>query len=210
MRRLGPVLLIATVAILTAGADAQVHDPPLFAAFKALCLDTGASPDAVKSAVEAAGGKQHVPPSATASPWPMTVASWDITRGGHSMWVYAGTQQVPPIQNRPEENSNHCTVRSFVNEDASVEAIRSWVGVPPDHISQGNPVLYSFNYQELGSPIVGIVAPHYRAVRSTLPADKIAYDKAKAEGRTWALDVLQAQDGARVGLAHSVAPPIPR
>jgi len=37
MRRLGPIL-IATVAILTAGADAQVHDPPLFAAFKAFCL----------------------------------------------------------------------------------------------------------------------------------------------------------------------------
>ena len=210
MRRLGPVLLIATVAILTAGADAQVHDPPLFAAFKAFCIDTGTSPDAVKSAVEAAGGKQHVPPSATASPWPMTVASWDITRGGHSMWVYAGTQQVPPIHNRPEENSNHCTVRSFVNEDASIEAIRNWVGVPPDYVSQANPILYIFHYQELGSPIVGIVTPHYRAVRSTLPADKIAYDKAKAEGRTWALDLLQAQDGARAGLAHYLAPPIPR
>ena len=210
MRRLGPVLLIATVAILTAGADAQVHDPPLFAAFKAFCVDTGASPDAVKSAVEAAGGKQHVPPSATASPWPMTVASWDITRGGHSMWVYSGTQQVPPMGGRPEANSNHCTVRSFVNEDASVEAIRNWVGVPPDHISQGNPVLYSFNYQELGSPIVGIVAPHYRAVRSMLPADKATYDRAKAEGRIWSLVVLQSQDGASVQLVHDLAQPIPR
>ena len=70
MRRLGPIL-IATVAILTAGADAQVHDPPLFAAFKAFCIDTGASPDAVKSAVEAAGGKQHAPPGAVTSPFPM-------------------------------------------------------------------------------------------------------------------------------------------
>jgi len=43
-----------------------------------------------------------------------------------------------------------------------------------------------------------------------LPADKIAYDKAKAEGRTWALDLLQAHDGARVGLAHYLAPPIAR
>ena len=176
MRSLGPIL-IATVGILAAGADAQVHDPPLFAAFKALCLDTGASPDAVKSAVEAAGGKQRVPPSATASPWPMTVTIWDITRGGHRMYVSTGTQQVPPMGGRPEANSNHCKVRSFVNEDASVEAIRNWVGVPPDHISQGNPVLYSFSYQELGSPIVGIVAPHYRAARSALPADKTAYSK---------------------------------
>ena len=150
MRRLGPIL-IATVGILTAGADAQVHDPPLFAAFKAFCIDTGTSLDAVTSAVEAAGGKQHIPPNATASPWPMTVASWDITRGGHSMWVYAGTQQVPPIHNRPEENSNHCTVRSFVNEDASIEAIRNWVGVPLALIFGGNPINYIFELQEFGS-----------------------------------------------------------
>ena len=208
MRRFGSIL-IATAAILTAEADAQVHDAPLFAAFKAFCVDTGASPDAVKSAVEAAGGKQRVPPSATASPWPQTVTVWDITTGGHSMYVSTGTQQVPPMGGRPEANSNHCIVSSFVNEDASVEAIRNWVGVPPDHISQGNPVLYSFNYQELGSPIVGMVAPHYRAVRSTLPADKTAYDRAKAEGRIWSLGVLQSQDGASVQLMHDLAQPIP-
>jgi hypothetical protein len=209
MRRLGPIL-IATVAILTAGADAQAHDPPLFAAFKSFCVDTGASPDAVKSAVEAAGGKQRVPPTGTAWPWPMTVTVWDITTGGHSMFVSAGTQRVPPIQNRPEENSNQCTVSSFVNEDASIEAIRNWVGVPPAYISRGNPILYIFHYQELGSAIVGIVTPHYRAVRSPLPADKIAFDMATAEGRTWALHMHQSQDGASVGLAHYLAPPIPR
>src|SRR5262249_59480 len=159
MRRLGPIL-IETAAILAAGTDAQVHDPPLFAAFKAFCVDTGASPEAVKSAVETAGGKQRVPPRATASPWPMTGTIWDITTGGRGMHVSTGTQRVPPMGGGPKANSNHCIVSSFVNEDASVEAIRNWVGVPPDHISQGNPVLYSFNYQELGSPIVGIVAPH--------------------------------------------------
>ena len=129
MRLLGPIL-IATIVFLTAGADAQVHDPPLFAAFKTFCIDTGASPDAVKSAVEAAGSKQRVPPSATASPWPMTVTIWDITTGGHSMHVSTGTQRVPPMGERPEANSNHCIVSSFVNEDASVEAIRNWVWGP--------------------------------------------------------------------------------
>jgi len=130
VRQLRRPMLIATLAILAAGADAQVHDPPLFAAFKAFCVDTGARPDAVKSAVEAAGGKQHAPPGATAWPFPMTVTSWDITTGGHSLSVSAGTQQAPPVQNRPGENSNQCIMRSFVNEDASIEAIRSWVGVP--------------------------------------------------------------------------------
>jgi hypothetical protein len=198
MRRLGP-MLIATVAILTAGADAQVHDPPLFAAFKAFCVDTGTRPDAMKSAVEAAGGKQLAPHGRTALPFPMTVTSWDTTMGGHSMYVSAGTQQIPPVQNRPEENSNHCTVRSFVNEDASIEAIRNWVGVPPAHVLQGNPIsYYFFDYQESGS------------ARSALPAAKIAHDNAKAEGRTWSLVVLQSQDGASVQLAHYLASPIPR
>ena len=150
MRRLGPIL-IATVAILTAEADAQVHDPPLFAVFKAFCVDTGASPDAVKSAVEAAGGKQHAPPGATAWPVPMTVTTWDITTGSHSLNVSAGTQQVAPVQTRPEENSNQCIVNSFVNDDESIEAIRNWVDVPPANISRGNPIIYFFDYQELGS-----------------------------------------------------------
>jgi hypothetical protein len=101
-------------------------------------------------------------------------------------------------------------VSSFVNEDASIVAIRNWVGVPPDYISRGNPILYSFHYQELGSPIVGIVTPHYRVIRSPWPADKIAYDMAKAEGRIWAIDMLQAPYGARVGLTHDLAPPISR
>src|SRR5262249_43044605 len=135
---------------------------------------------------------------------------WHITTGGHRMHVSTGTQRVHPMGGRPEANSNHCIVSSFVNEDASVEAIRNWVGVPPDHISQGNPVLYSFSYQELGSPIVGIVVPHYRAVRSTLPADKIAYERARAEGHICSLVVLQSHDGASVHLTHDLAQQIPR
>src|SRR5262249_9447990 len=47
--------------------------------------------------------------------------------------------------------------------------------VPPAYISRGNPILYIFHYQELGSPIVGIVTPHYRAVHSTLPADMMRW-----------------------------------
>jgi len=151
----------------------------------------------VKSAVEAAGGKQHAS-GATAQPFPMTVITWDITVGGASLNVSAGTQQVAPVQNRPEENSNQCVVSSFVNDDASVEAIRNWVGVPPANVLRGNPTIYFFNYQEQGS------------ARSTLPTAKTAYDLAKREGRIWSLVVLQSQDGASVQLVHHLAPPIPR
>jgi hypothetical protein len=156
----------------------------------------GASPDAVKSAVEAAGGKQLSPPGATGKPFPMTVTAWDITIGGHSMHVSAGTQQIHPAQNRPEENSNHCIVSSFVNEDAGIEAIRNWVGVAPT-IFGNNPISYIFDYQEWGS------------ARSTLPADKIAYDKAKVEERIWSLAVNRWQDGVFVQLVHYLAPPPP-
>jgi hypothetical protein len=196
MRRLG-LALIAT-AILTAEADAQAHDPPLFAAFKAFCVDTGAHPDAVKSAVEAAGGKLLAPPGVTTHPFAMTVATWDITAGGASLNVSAGIQQVPPIQNRAEENSNQCVVRSFVNDDAGIQAIRNWAGVPPTHVLPGNPSISFFDYQEQGS------------VRSKLPTAKAAYDEAKIEGRIWSLVVLQAHDGASVQLVHHLAPPIPR
>jgi hypothetical protein len=196
MRKLGPILIAS--AILTAGADAQVNDPPLFAVFKAFCAETGAKPDAVKSAVEAAGGKQHGPAGATTQPFPMTVTTWDITVGGTSLNVSAGTQQVAAVQNRPEENSNHCVVNSFVNDDASIEAIRNWVGVPPTNTLRGNPTIYLFSYQDLGS------------VRSAAPMDKIAFDKAKAEGRIWSLMVFQSQDGASVQLVHLLAPPAPR
>jgi hypothetical protein len=190
-------MLIAT-AILTAEADAQMHDPPLFAVFKAFCVDTGANPDAVKSAVEAAGGKQHAPAGAVTSPFPMTVTTWDITTGSARLNVSTGTQQVASIQNRAEENSDQCVVNSFVNDDASIEAIRNWVGVPPGHVLRGNPTIYFFNYQEQGS------------VRSTLPMAKIAYDMANREGRIWSLMVLQSQDGTSVQLVHHLAPPIPR
>jgi hypothetical protein len=89
-------------------------------------------------------------------------------------------------------------VSSFVNDDASVEAIRNWVGVPPANVLRGNPTIYFFNYQEQGS------------ARSTLPTAQTAYDMAKLEGRIWSLVVLQSQDGASVQLVHHLAPPIPR
>ena len=91
MLKLGP-MLIAT-AFLTIGAEAWAHDPPLFAAFKAFCIDTGANPDAMKSAVEAAGGKQHGA-GATEHPFKMTVTTWDVTAGGASLNV-SPTRRLP-------------------------------------------------------------------------------------------------------------------
>jgi hypothetical protein len=89
-------------------------------------------------------------------------------------------------------------VTSFVNDDASVEALRDWVGIPPGHVLRGNPTISFFDYQEQGS------------VRSTLPTAKSAYDMAKVEGRLWSLVVLQSQDGASVQLVHHLAPSIRR
>jgi hypothetical protein len=152
----------------------MAHDPRLFAAFKAFCIDTGANPDA-KSAVEAAGGKQHGA-GATVHSFTMTVTTWDATAGGASLNVSAGTQQASPVQNRAEENSNQCVVTSFVNDDASIEALRNWVGIPPGHVLRGNPTISFFDYQEQGS------------VRSTLPTSKSAYEWQRSKdffGHLW-------------------------
>jgi hypothetical protein len=197
MSRLGATLF-AIVAIMTARADARADEPPLLAAFKAFCVDTGANPNAVKSTVEAAGGKQRTSSDATAWPFPMTSTTWEVSTGGHSLNVSAGTQQVPSIQNRPQANSNQCIVNSFVNEDASIEAIRSWVGVPPANVLRGDPTTYFYNYQQSGS------------VRSPLPTDEVAYHMAEIEGRVWSLVVLHLRTGASLQLVHHLAPPVPR
>ena|SRR5690242_461373 len=194
MLKLGRIL-IAT-ALLTPGAVAQAHDQPLFAAFKEFCINTGAQAAAVKSAVEAAGGKQHAA-GATAQPFPMAVTTWDITVGGASLNISAGIQQVPAVQSRAEANSSQCGVTIFVNDDASIEALGNWVGVPPGHVLRGNPTMYFFDYQEQGS------------VRSATPLAGSDYDIAMADGRLWSLVVLQSQDGASVQLVHHLASSIP-
>ncbi len=62
-------ILIVTLGAPVADAQAQAVQPPLFAAFKSFCVNTGGGPDAVKPAVEMAGGKLFKP--LTPERWPL-------------------------------------------------------------------------------------------------------------------------------------------
>src|SRR5476649_1842329 len=122
-------ILIATLNSLAADAQAQTVQPPLFATFKSFCVNTGAGPDAVKPAVEMAGGKPFKE-GATSTPYPMTTASWLITIDGHKMTVAAVSSRAPYGPGKTA-GTNQCNINSDANEDSSIAAIQQWVGVPP-------------------------------------------------------------------------------
>ncbi|HZM04179.1 MAG TPA: hypothetical protein VFC44_14300 [Candidatus Saccharimonadales bacterium] len=129
----GPVVL----------AYAQDQDPPLFAAFKTYCLKAGADADQVKLGVELLGGKTHNPPGGTTdTPWPMTLASWDITVKDHRMTLSIGTAH-PPHGSRMVSNSTSCVINSFSDESVSMDSLRKWVAVPRDP-DMSFPEFYTF------------------------------------------------------------------
>jgi len=186
-------LVVVTVIAFSTAARAQDVDQPFFAAFKTFCADTGAKPDLVKAAVEAAPfATPHDPPgSSTTVPFPMTVASWDISWNGHKLTVTAGTTQTPYGPDKVRD-AIACSVLSFTNEDESIAAIRRWVGVQPDtnFPSSGTTI---YNYQENGSERTAIIGD--------------AVDRsADVEGRAWQLTVGQRPEGATVQMMHWLAP----
>src|SRR5215469_5042148 len=129
--------LVATVLMIASSAYAQNADPPLFAAFKSFCVDTGARSLAVKAAVEAAGGTQRDPSGLTAVPT-MTVTLWDVAVGDRKMIVFAGTMRNPAAPPQVGDMIA-CNVNSPGSEDASIAAIRDWVGFPPSTSSPPRP-----------------------------------------------------------------------
>jgi hypothetical protein len=186
-------------------------DMPLFAAFKTFCVDTGAEPSAVNAAVEAAGGKPHDPTGGstesgtlTDTPFPLTFATWDVTVGGHRMTVSAGTgypSGTYKSQKAPPYDFNDCSITSFANEDASVTAIRDWVGVPPQDVSTGphndrwtpDLTLYQFWYQVVGST-------------HAVLADRAQRISAETQGRSWGLMLMQSPHSASLQLVHDLPP----
>src|SRR5262245_31111095 len=135
-------LVIVAAIALAAQAHAQGDQRPLFTSFKAFCIDTGAKPDAVKAAVEAAGGKLELPPAGARFPDSATVTTWVHFVGDRKQTIQAITQSVPP--GRKPWVAHRCIVRSFGNEDASIMAIRDWVGVPPLGTTSSIGTLYAF------------------------------------------------------------------
>ncbi len=70
---------------------------PSSATFKSFCVNTGGRPDAVKPAVEMAGGKTVRAADLQRRSYPMTVMGWLITIDGHELTVWAGTPPIIPM-----------------------------------------------------------------------------------------------------------------
>jgi len=177
---------------LAADSHAQAVQPPLFAAFKSFCVNTGAGPDAVKPAVEMAGGKPFKE-GATSIPYPMTTASWLITIDGHKMTVAAVSSRAPYGPGKTAGTAQ-CDITSDANEDSSIAAIQNWVGVSPYRSSIDGPnALTFYDYQEQGS------------VRLPLPTDKATVKSIIEAGHSWNLVVIKSQGMASISLTHMLA-----
>ena len=186
MRTRAAFTIVAALAF-AAQVHAQGGETPLFADFIQFCVDTGAMPEAVKATVEAAGGTLHSPPGAASSPVPMMVTTWEHFRSNQRLTISAGTQHVPATDNSLAFDFHHCIATSFVNEDASMAAIRNWVGVPPDR-NFGGLMFYSF--LAVGSERLPVTDSSDRA-RS-----------ARSQDGEWNLLIIQHANGGSVQLSH--------
>ena len=186
MRYLAPTLGIVMVAN---ALHAAPNETPLFTEFKMFCIDTRAKPEAVKLAIEAAGGQQHAA-GTTTTPFPMTMTSWDRVADGHHMQVSTGAQHVAASAGHPSMEAEACAVMSSANEDTSIPLIRKWAGAPDN----GQDEVSFYQFQELDS--------------ARLPIDSGSdLARAQSEGRAWQLTIVQKPDHASVQLLHIRASP---
>jgi hypothetical protein len=189
----------AVALVVSTGAAAQAADPPLFAAFKAFCVATGARPDAIKQAVEAAGGTLFRPTNTVKDPPPesseTTATVWSWAVGSYAMKISAVSLRRAPAD--AGDFAHDCMVRGEAKDDASVEAIRKWVGVAPDPNKAADPAMSIFNFEERAG------------VRSSWPDSDAEMAAARTEGRVWRLNLYGSDRLAGVRLTHLLAAPGP-
>jgi hypothetical protein len=130
------VLAVVALFFLAGSAGAQNTDPPMFSAFRQFCVVTDAKPSAVKSAIEGAGGILRTAsdaPEYSGSNVEIITTTWDYTTDGTSMVVTVRAHRVLGSGPTGEMTDEFCGIRSNANEDASVDALIHWIGVPPIH-----------------------------------------------------------------------------
>jgi hypothetical protein len=189
-----PISLVVIALMLVGSGDARAAggDPPLFAAFKTFCVATGADLYAVKRTVEQAGAK--VAP--VSHPWLASPANmWDYVVGGEPMLVSALEVRLPAHGPHPALSKNFCKLDLVSNgDDASVEAIKNWIGVPR---SVGTPTLSLFVFQEVNG------------VRSPLPKDRVTRDLALRKGQVREIWLTLAPNSASVEYINQLpVPPV--
>jgi hypothetical protein len=198
-------LLVSAAVTAHPVINALGSDPPLFAAFKKFCVETGTRPDAVKKAVEAAGGHLFKGP-VSSDGWPFVkgLMTWDVTVDGHAFRISSDSQEIPAhFGNNPAWNSENCDLHEFDADDASVAAIGNWAGVPPDpDSSTGTSRLPD------GRRMPGFLLQNYSytiAGTSHAPVkDQASLREAEREGRYWMLVVTSDNQYVSVQFSHEL------
>ena len=185
-------LVCAAVSGAALGATcAAAGEAPVFTTFKTLCIDTGAVPEAVRKAVEAAGGKPELPLAAPTPGEAASLAVWDVDLDGASYRVQFGDTQSPSDSSRGVE-SQTCNIDSATDDEAGIAEARRWVGVPPSHSFSDVMFIEVYDFQQNGP------------LREPLPADQRAFHSLELAGQVWALGLKRSPQGTSMMLAHSV------
>lgn len=202
--RFARILPIAVLVIVCLLGGASAAEPPLFSAFKKFCAETNAKPNSVKAAIEGAGGRLSKGP-VDSDGWPFAVGLtiWDITIDGRDVNVSASAQRIPSRSNKAAYNADSCILNEFAADDASVEAIRKWIGVPPGNVMRpddslvGNGkkasglTIYNYSYAVVGDSHVPI-------------KDHTSLHEAERRGRYWSVVVLSDSHSASVQFTHEL------
>ena len=187
--------VVATIMVSSGSPASSKGAIPLYDAFNSLCVATNTQPDLIEKAIKVSPFKITQRGSAsTAKPIPMSTTLWDMAYEGHKMTLAIGESQ-EPLGTTMVTNTQNCTITSFSNEDASIDAIRRWVGLPGNSNKSPGVTLYEFQMQ--GSSRISLEGGD---------AEKIA----KTEGRAWHIAIINGQNMGSVMLTRYLTPRLAR
>jgi hypothetical protein len=162
------------------------QDPPLFAAFKTFCVDTGTKVSEVGAAVLAAGGTFRNRRSTDN----MSITVWSLNFRRGRMSVEA-TGIYPSRLKNGDSDMEACTIFYTGDDDASVAALQKWVGVPRQYCVLQSPCYYEYQVHDSAhEPIMS-------------NAEQLS---ARMRGQDWTL-MLDVEPGhIQAGLQHWLPP----
>jgi hypothetical protein len=165
-------LLLAASATWSAVAQAQAQESPFYAAFKAICGDTGADPERAKAVIAAAPFPKKIDPPIASSLFPLTLTDATIDWSGHRLSIQASMGHMP-VGGGVSTDIVMCSVMSSANEDAGLAAVRKWIGLEPTSTT-ALVKMTDFDYRQDGS------------MRTPITSDA-ASNAAIAEGKYWSV-----------------------
>jgi hypothetical protein len=150
---------------------------PVADAVKNFCFQTGARPDAVQKAVEAVGGKQSLNTN--------TIREWSLTDWAKGRNITLHVVDLKSLEIAPDPD---CVVIGYQSEDASIEALKAWMGFGGIAGQDSNGDSYWYRFEADGAAI-----------------KELSYDrdagKAANEGRCWTLSISRFKSATERGTA---------